>query len=67
MTANESSGVRPSRARDAGWQMEMSGDGQLVLRSPRGSNLVLTGVASADRRTAGNVKALVCRYGQPGT
>lgn len=54
-------------AREAGWQMEMSGNGHLLLRSPHGSNLVMTGVASAHRRTAGNVKALVCRYGQPTT
>ncbi len=54
-------------ARESGWHMEMSGNGHLMLRSPHGGNLVLTGVASAHRRTAGNVKALVCRYGQPDT
>lgn len=52
-------------ARDAGWRMEMSDQGHLLLRSPHGGNLVLTGVASAHQRTADNVRALVCRYGQP--
>lgn len=51
-------------ARAAGWNMEMSGTGHLVLRSPHGGNLVLTGVASAHHRTAGNVQALVRRYGR---
>lgn len=51
-------------ARAAGWNMEMSGTGHLVLRSPHGGNLVLTGVASAHHRTAGNVEALVRRYGR---
>lgn len=51
------------QARAAGWDLEMSAGGHLVLRSPHGGNLVLTGVASAHRRTAGNVEALVRRYG----
>lgn len=51
------------RARAAGWHMEMSASGHLVLRSPHGGNLVLTDVASAHHRTAGNVQALVRRYG----
>lgn len=52
-------------ARDQGWQLEMSGTGHLTLRAPHGGNLVLTGVGSAHRRTAGNVQALIGRYGQP--
>jgi hypothetical protein len=50
-------------ARAAGWNMEMSPQGHLVLRSPHGGNLVMTGVVSAHHRTAGNVHALIRRYG----
>lgn len=53
-------------ARAAGWTTEMSERGHLILRAPHGGNLVLTGVASAHRRTAGNVHALVRRYGRIG-
>lgn len=51
-------------ARAGGWNVEMSGNGHLVLRAPHGGNLVFTGVASAHHRTAGNVEALVRRYGR---